>query len=121
MIVAWIAATVITVNGFYILAPSRWSRTAPTFVSTWTRVYFDRREWKRQPDWLIGGMHDRDRGRRRLLEHVPRITGTRILNGAILYWATWHFVAQNWGILRIYQRKSGEPSPRSRCASRGRC
>jgi hypothetical protein len=35
-------------------------------------------------------------------------TGARLLNSTILYWATWHFVAQNWGILRIYQRKSGE-------------
>jgi len=23
----------------------------------------------------------------------------------IFYWASWHFVAQSWGILRIYQRK----------------
>jgi hypothetical protein len=40
--------------------------------------------------------------------HDIVITGARILNSTILYWATWHFVAQNWGILRIYQRKSAE-------------
>ena len=33
----------------------------------------------------------------------------RLLNSALLYWATWHFLAQNWGILRIYQKRSGEP------------
>src|SRR5690606_32993549 len=35
--------------------------------------------------------------------------GTRVLNTALLYWAVWHFVAQNWGLLRIYQKRSGEP------------
>ena len=35
--------------------------------------------------------------------------GSRVLNSALLYWAVWHFVAQNWGLLRLYQKRSGEP------------
>lgn len=108
VIVAWLAATVFHVEGFYILAAVAVVSNGPHLISTWTRVYFDSREWKRQPFLLVG---------------VPVLiaafvvwanlalgtTGTRLLNSSILYWATWHFVAQNWGILRIYQRKSAEP------------
>ena len=105
---AWLAAAVFKVQGFYILAAVAVVSNGPHLISTWTRVYFDSREWKAQPVLLVG---------------VPvligafvvyanlklGLTGVRILNSTILYWATWHFVAQNWGILRIYQRKSGEP------------
>ncbi len=105
--VVWFAAAVMKVDSFYILAAVAVTANGPHLISTWTRVYFDRREWRARPFALIG---------------VPLLvgagvfsatlflgfTGTRLLNSAILYWATWHFVAQNWGILRIYQRKSGE-------------
>lgn len=105
---AWLAAAVFKVEGFYVLATVAVISNGPHLISTWTRVYFDAREWKAQPFLLVG---------------VPLmigafvvfanlylgLTGIRVLNSAILYWATWHFVAQNWGILRIYQRKSGEP------------
>jgi hypothetical protein len=108
VLIAWLCAAVLHVHGFYILAAVAVVSNGPHLISTWTRVYFDPREWKGRPFLLIG---------------VPLliasfvvfakvflgVTGTRILNSAILYWATWHFVAQNWGILRIYQRKSGEP------------
>lgn len=108
VLVVWFASSVLRVEGFVILAVVAAVSNGPHLVSTWTRVYFDSREWRAKPvatvliplgisaivftlavEW--GGL------------------GTRILNSAILYWATWHFVAQNWGILRIYQRKSGEP------------
>ena len=108
VLIAWFCATVLHIHGFYILAAVATVSNGPHLISTWTRVYFDPREWKARPFLLIG---------------VPcliavgvacatiflGVLGTRILNSAILYWATWHFVAQNWGILRIYQRKSGEP------------
>lgn len=108
VLVAWLAATVFQVPGFYILATVAVVSNGPHLISTWTRVYFDAREWKSQKFLLVG---------------VPLliaafvvfanlklgVTGTRLLNSAILYWATWHFVAQNWGIMRLYQRKSGEP------------
>ena len=31
----------------------------------------------------------------------------RLVRSTIFYWATWHFVAQSWGVMRIYQRKHG--------------
>jgi hypothetical protein len=104
---AW-AASALHVDPFLILAVVGVVSNGPHLISTWTRVYFDRREWKDHPVSIFV---------------VPLLivaavgfavasmgyTGSRLLNSVILYWATWHFVAQNWGILRIYQRKSGEP------------
>lgn len=108
VLIAWFASSVLHVDGYTILAAVAVASNGPHLVSTWTRVYFDAKEWKARPgatvvipllifaavlfiDWKLAAL------------------GPRLLNSAILYWATWHFVAQNWGILRIYQRKSGEP------------
>jgi hypothetical protein len=103
----WLASSVFHIDGFTILAVVAVSANAPHLVSTWTRAYFDTRTLKEKPLALIA---------------LPlvifaiiltltfkfEVVGTKIINSTILYWATWHFVAQNWGILRIYQRKSGE-------------
>jgi len=107
VLLVWFASTVLHVSGFTILAAVAVTSNGPHLVSTWTRVYFDPREWRSRPiatvviPLLIAAV-------------VFTVTlkapwGPRLLNSTILYWATWHFVAQNWGILRIYQRKSGEP------------
>jgi hypothetical protein len=107
VLLAWFASSVMKVDGYTILATVAVVSNGPHLVSTWTRVYFDPREWKARPvatvgiplvifalvffaNWKLGAL------------------GPRVLNSTILYWASWHFVAQNWGILRIYQRKSGE-------------
>jgi hypothetical protein len=107
VLLAWFASSVMHVDGNTILVTVAVVSNGPHLVSTWTRVYFDPREWKSRPvatvgvplgifalvffiNWKLGAL------------------GPQILNSTILYWATWHFVAQNWGILRIYQRKSGE-------------
>ncbi len=109
--VVW-AASAAGVNPFFILAGVAVASNGPHLVSTWTRAYFDRREWKEHPIaiFVVPAL---------IVAAVAAITrgalagfgvnGPRLLSSAILYWATWHFVAQNWGILRIYQRKSGEP------------
>ncbi|MFZ5471704.1 MAG: hypothetical protein ACOZIN_19935 [Myxococcota bacterium] len=108
VLLAWLAAARFQVNSFYILAAVAVFSNGPHLVSTWSRVYFDRREWRRRPFHLLV---------------VPAVIallvvavvhfggreGSRALNSILLYWATWHFVAQSWGILRIYQRRSGEP------------
>lgn len=107
VLIAWFAATVLHVNSFYILATVAVVANGPHLVSTWTRVYFDKREWRERP-LLIVGMPLAIATTVVLLMTFLGYTGARILNSTILYWATWHFVAQNWGILRIYQRKSGE-------------
>ena len=107
VLLAWFASSVMKVDGYVILATVAVVSNGPHLVSTWTRVYFDPKEWRSRKvatvvvpigiflavlfmNWKLAAL------------------GPRVLNSTILYWATWHFVAQNWGILRIYQRKSGE-------------
>src|SRR5687767_10159686 len=46
---AWIAATRFGVNRYTTLATVAVVSDGPPLVSTWTRVYFDRREWQRRP------------------------------------------------------------------------
>jgi hypothetical protein len=106
--IVWFAAGVMHVKSDYILAAVGVTCNGPHLISTWTRTYFDKREWKTRPFPLIGGPILIGAGVF-CATYFLGYTGSRLLNSAILYWATWHFVAQNWGILRIYQRKSGEP------------
>jgi hypothetical protein len=108
VLIAWFASSVMHVDGFTILAVVAVISNGPHLVSTWTRVYFDSREWTSRPVAtvvmplaIIGVVYV-------MMERLS--FGARLANSVILYWATWHFVAQNWGILRIYQRKSGEPT-----------
>ena len=118
--IVWFSSSVLKIDGFHILAAVAVASNGPHLISTWTRVYFDRREWKDRPvaifvapalifafvawaTWKGNFVFGSDPAT------ATTINGTRVLNSAILYWATWHFVAQNWGILRVYQRKSGEP------------
>ena len=106
--IAWFAAGVLHLSSFYILGAVAVLANGPHLASTWTRVYFDRREWRERP-LLIVAMPLGIATGVVLITIFLGSTGARILNSTILYWATWHFVAQNWGIMRIYQRKSGEP------------
>jgi hypothetical protein len=106
--IVWFLAAVLHVNSFYILAGVAILANGPHLAATWTRVYFDRREWKERP-LLIVGMPLAIAATVTCITIYLGNTGARLLNSTILYWATWHFVAQNWGIMRIYQRKSGEP------------
>lgn len=106
------AASAAGVSPFLILAAVAVASNGPHLVATWTRVYFDRREWKEHPvaifvvpALIVAAVAAITRG---ALARFG-VDGLRLLSSAILYWATWHFVAQNWGILRVYQRKSGEP------------
>lgn len=107
VLVAWFASSVMKVDGYLILAAVAVASNGPHLVSTWTRVYFDPREWKsRKLETVVVPLAIF--GLVLLLNWKLAALGPRLLNSTILYWATWHFVAQNWGILRIYQRKSGE-------------
>ncbi len=104
---AWLAAERFHVDGFYVLAAVAVISNGPHLASTWTRVYFDRREWVRRPMAIFAVPAF-------ITALVVGITlwstqGGRLLNSVLLYWATWHFVSQNWGLLRLYQRHSGEP------------
>jgi hypothetical protein len=100
----WLASDRWGVDPFYVLAAVALVN-GPHLISTWTRVYLPRRERFRRPlhYWVVpallatfaigclavGGM------------------GPVLLRTVIFYWASWHFVAQAYGILRIYQRKHG--------------
>jgi hypothetical protein len=104
---AWFASSVLHIDGYTVLAVVAVVSNGPHLVSTWTRVYFDSREWRDRPWSTVWAPLAIMVGVYVLMQHVD--IGFRLANSVILYWATWHFVAQNWGILRIYQRKSGEP------------
>lgn len=77
----------------------------PHLISTWTRVYLPRRERFRRPlqYWVIPGAL----GAFAIGCMVAGDLGPVYLRTVIFYWASWHFVAQAYGILRIYQRKHG--------------
>src|SRR5256885_11719122 len=93
--VAWFAASILRLDSFYILAGVAVVANGPHLVSTWTRVYFDRREWRSRP-FLIVGMPLLIAAAVASLTHFAGDLGQRALNSLLLYWATWHFVAQNW-------------------------
>ncbi len=104
---AWIASAHFGVNGFYVLAAVAIASNGQHLASTWTRVYLDRREWQKRPVkiFVVPGL---------VFAAIAGLTfwgneGFVLENTVLLYWATWHFLAQNWGLLRIYQRRSGEP------------
>jgi hypothetical protein len=73
-------------------------------ISTWTRVYFRSDERKRRPFhyWVVPAVLIAFVG---FVEKWDDVWGPVILRTVLFYWASWHFVAQCWGILRLYQRK----------------
>jgi hypothetical protein len=40
-------------------------------------------------------------------KYPDEVWGAVILRSVLFYWATWHFAAQAWGILKLYHRKQG--------------
>ncbi len=100
VVIAWIASNGFNVEPYYVLAVVAVIANGPHLVSTWTRVYLDRREWRARPLHIFVVP---------LLIATGIVTvhltmgygGSRILNTVLLYWAVWHFVAQNLGLLRI--------------------
>ncbi len=119
VLLAW-AAAVAGVKPFYILGAVAVVSNGPHLVSTWTRVYLDRREWRTRPlkitvvPLLIASavvslvMLGRGSVEVPFFGGPVSVSGNRLLHTALLYWAVWHFVAQCWGLLRIYQNRSGE-------------
>jgi hypothetical protein len=101
----WIAVDHYGVQPFYILAAVAIFSNGPHLVSTWTRVYLDGRERFRRPfayyavPLLLSGM---------VLSFLL-VDGldSPWLRTILFYWASWHFAAQCWGLLKIYQRKQG--------------
>jgi hypothetical protein len=78
----------------------------PHIVSTWTRVYLDGNErWQRPITYYAMPILFSA-----FVIYIIATVGKNsvVLRSVVFYWASWHFVAQNWGILRIYQRRSGD-------------
>jgi hypothetical protein len=100
----WLASDRFGISGHWILY-SVAIFNGPHLFSTWTRVYLPRGERFRRPlaYWVVPGL---------LAAFAIGCLaagglGPVYLRTVIFYWASWHFVAQAWGILRIYQRKHG--------------
>jgi hypothetical protein len=113
-------------KAFYILAAVAVVSNGPHLTSTWTRVYLDTRELRRRPFAYLGGplivgavvitllargqvIANQFPARGPLsLVHEHLRDPFRVLNSLVLYWATYHFAAQCYGLIRLYQRRSGE-------------
>jgi hypothetical protein len=103
-LIPWFVADVLHYPGWYVILGVGVAN-GPHLISTWTRVYLLPGErWKRPVAyWIVPG-----------LALAFAITADaqggiwlRLIRSTIFYWATWHFAAQSWGVLRIYQRKHG--------------
>src|SRR5439155_12974094 len=100
----WIASDKLGVPGYWVLIAVALFN-GPHLISTWTRVYLPRRERFRRPlhYWVVPGLL--------AAFAIGCIAagglGPVYVRTVIFFWASWHFVAQAYGILRIYQRKHG--------------
>ena len=104
-LIPWLAVDRFRVHPFYVLAGVAIASNGPHLISTWTRVYFDGRERFARPlhYWLVPALIS------------LAVLGFILVDGRdtvwlrtiLFYWASWHFAAQCWGLLRIYQRKHG--------------
>jgi hypothetical protein len=108
----WVASDLLHVPGYYVLVAVA-VVNGPHLISTWTRVYLPRRERWRRPIhyWVVPGvlalvalLFNSTQG---VLGAATPWWGPVLLRSTIFYYASWHFVAQSWGILKIYQRKQG--------------
>src|SRR5258707_6158508 len=52
--IVWFLAGTLHVSSFYILAGVAIVANGPHLASTWTRVYFDKREWRERPLLIVG-------------------------------------------------------------------
>ena len=104
-LVPWQLVDVHHVQPAVVLALVAITANGPHLVSTWTRVYLDGHERTRRPIpyYVVPALITAA-----VLAFIL-VDGddTPWLRTGIFYWASWHFAAQCWGLLRIYQRKHG--------------
>lgn len=102
----WMAVEYFHVRAFLVIAAVGIVSNGPHLISTWTRVYLDGNERFRRPlhYWLVPGLLAAFVAYMVLVKEGPRSATVRTM---LFYWAFWHFMMQNWGILRIYQRRTG--------------
>jgi hypothetical protein len=106
----WLVSDLLHVPGYFVLIAVAFAN-GPHLISTWTRVYLPRRERFRRPVhyWLIPGLL----AAFAIACNTSSGIGPQLTRTAIFYWASWHFVAQSWGILKIYQRRHGAVGSRA--------
>jgi hypothetical protein len=100
----WIATDLLGVRGFYVLAVVALAN-GPHLISTWTRVYLLPGERWRRPlqYWVIPALGAAFAVGCVLADGI----GPSLMRTVVFYWASWHFAAQSYGVLRLYQRKHG--------------
>ena len=103
-IIPWLASDKLGVPGNLVLVGVALAN-GPHLISTWTRVYLSRAERFRHPVryWVIPGLV----AAYAVSCDLHGGEWLRALRSTIFYWANWHFMAQSWGVLRLYQRKHG--------------
>ncbi len=103
-IIPWFVADVLHYPGWYVILGVGIAN-GPHLISTWTRVYLVPGERFKYPlrYWAIPGVALAFA----IAADAQGGIWLRLIRSMIFYWATWHFVAQSWGVLRIYQRKHG--------------
>jgi hypothetical protein len=106
-VIPWIAIEHYRVNPFLVIAGVAIVANGPHLASTWTRVYLDGNErWRRPFHYWV--MPIAIATTVVLLTLVFEYPHSPTLRTVLFYWAFWHFMMQNWGILRIYQRRTGD-------------
>ncbi len=120
VLLPWVAIEHYRVNPFLVVAAVAITANGPHLISTWTRVYLDGNERFRRPFayWVMPAAI------------TAAVVGLVLTEGrtsstihtVLLYWAWWHFMMQNWGILRIYQRRAAarDAAPAGKPAGAGK-
>lgn len=108
-LIPWLVSDVLHYPGWYVLVGVAVAN-GPHLISTWTRVYLPSGERFARPVryWVIPGLAA-------AFAVTCELSGgnwVRLVRSTIFYWATWHFVAQSWGVMRLYQRKHGAAESR---------
>jgi hypothetical protein len=103
----WLAVEHLGVKVFLVMAAVGVLSNGPHLMSTWTRVYLDGNEvWRRPVHYFV--VPAALAGFVSLMIFKLEGLASPTLLTVLFYWAFWHFLAQNWGILRIYQRRCGD-------------
>lgn len=102
----WLATEHLGISSRAVLYTVALLANGPHLISTWTRVYLPRSERFRRPVayWVVPGIAACFALG---CVAVGGVIGPTVLRSVVFYWASWHFVAQSYGVLRIYQRKHG--------------
>jgi hypothetical protein len=103
-LIPWAVSDLLGYPGVYVMIGVAFVN-GPHLISTWTRIYLLPSERFRRPFhyWVMPALA----AAFVIANELRGLDGRVLVRSVIFYWASWHFVAQSWGVLRIYQRKHG--------------